>query len=138
LIPAEYSDWRAEQTAWQQSCALFNQSYHMTDMYIEGPDAVKLLSDHGINTFKNFAVDKAKQYVPCTPDGYVIGDVILFHLDENEFNLVGRAPVLNWITYHAQTGGYDAEVTLDQRWALRDDNRRKSFRFQVQGQDARE
>ncbi len=55
-------------------------------------------------------MDKAKQFVPCTPDGYVIGDVILFHLADDEFNMVGRAPVLNWVTFHAQTGGYDVEL----------------------------
>ena len=63
----------------------------------------------------------------------MIGDVILFYLAENKFNLVGRAPALNWITYHAQTGKYDVKVELDQRSALRSDGRRKSFRFQVQG-----
>ncbi|HYZ82412.1 MAG TPA: hypothetical protein VE571_14140 [Solirubrobacteraceae bacterium] len=57
-----------------------------------GPDALALLSHLGVNTFNNFAVDKAKQFVPCTPDGYVIGDVILFHLADDEFNMVGRAP----------------------------------------------
>ena len=49
----------------------------------------------------------------------MIGDVILFHLAENRFNLVGRAPALNWVMYHAETGGYDVQVELDQRWALR-------------------
>jgi syringate O-demethylase len=66
----------------------------------------------------------------------VIGDVILFYLDEGRFNLVGRAPALNWITYHAETGGYDVAVELDQRWALRTDGRRRSYRFQVQGPNA--
>jgi glycine cleavage system aminomethyltransferase T len=89
VVPPEYSSWRGEQMAWQKTCAFFNQSFHMTDMFIEGPGALKLLSDFGINSFKNFSVDKAKQYVPCSPDGYVIGDVILFHLEENLFN--GRA-----------------------------------------------
>jgi len=62
--------------------------------------------------------------------------VILYALGENRFNLVGRAPALSWITYHAETGGYDIEVELDQRWALRTDNRRKSYRFQLQGPNA--
>ena len=66
----------------------------------------------------------------------MIGDVILFHLAENQFNLVGRAPALNWVTYHAETGGYDVEVELDQRSALRTDGRRRSYRFQVQGPNA--
>lgn len=135
-VPAEFTNWRDEQMAWQKTCVLFNQSYHMADLAVEGPDALKLLSHLGINSFKGFRPDRAKQFVPCTPEGYVIGDVILFYLDENRFNLVGRAPALNWVTYHAQTGGYDVEVKLDQRWALRTDGRRKSYRFQVQGPNA--
>ncbi|HTX08916.1 MAG TPA: aminomethyltransferase family protein [Solirubrobacteraceae bacterium] len=135
-VPAEFTNWRDEQWAWQNTCVLFNQSYHMADLAVQGPDAMRLLSHLGVNTFENFAVDKAKQFVPCTPAGYVIGDVILFHLADDDFNMVGRAPVLNWVTYHAQTGDYDVEVTLDQRWALRTDGRRKSFRFQLQGPSA--
>jgi syringate O-demethylase len=135
-VPAEYTNWRDEQWAWQNTCVLYNQSFHMAELAVKGPDAMTLLSRLGVNTFGNFAVDKAKQFVPCTPDGYVIGDVILFHLAEEEFNLVGRAPVLNWVTYHAQTGGYDVQVALDQRSALRSDGRRKHYRFQVQGPHA--
>ena len=135
-VPAEFTNWRDEQQAWQKTCVLFNQSYHMADLAVEGPDALKLLSHLGINSFKGFEVNKAKQFVPCTPDGYVIGDVILFYLAENTFNLVGRAPVLNWIQFHAATGGYDVKVELDQRTALRSDGRRKVYRFQVQGPNA--
>ncbi len=135
-VPPEFTNWRDEQQAWQKTCVLFNQSYHMADLAVEGPDAFKLLSSLAFNTFKNFEVNKAKQFVPCSPDGYVIGDVILFYLAENKFNLVGRAPVLNWVTYHAQTGKHDVKVELDQRSALRADGRRKSYRFQVQGPNA--
>jgi glycine cleavage system aminomethyltransferase T len=102
-VPAEFTNWRDEQWAWQHTCVLFNQSYHMADLAVRGPGAMALLSHLGVNTFENFPVDKAKQFVPCTPRGHVIGDVILFHLAEQEFNLVGRAPVLNWVTFHAQT-----------------------------------
>ncbi|MGZ4281218.1 MAG: syringate O-demethylase [Gaiellaceae bacterium] len=135
-VPAEFTNWRDEQTAWQQTCVLFNQSYHMADLAVEGPDALELLSRLAVNSFEGFAVDKAKHFVPCTPEGFVIGDVILFHLAENRFNLVGRAPALNWVTYHAETGGLGAQVELDQRSALRSDGRRRSFRFQVQGPNA--
>jgi glycine cleavage system aminomethyltransferase T len=135
-VPAEYTNWRDEQQAWQNTCVLFNQSYHMADLAVEGPDALKLLSRLSMNSFKNFEPNKAKQFAPCSPDGYIIGDVILFYLAENKFNLVGRAPALNWVTYHAQTGKYDVKVELDQRSALRTDGRRKSYRFQVQGPNA--
>ena len=135
-VPAEFTNWRDEQMAWQQTCVLFNQSYHMADLAVEGPDALQAALALAVNSFESFAVDKAKHFVPCTPEGYVIGDVILFHLAENSFNLVGRAPALNWITYHAETGGYDVGLELDQRTALRTDGRRKSYRFQVQGPNA--
>jgi syringate O-demethylase len=135
-VPAEFTNWRDEQQAWQKTCVLFNQSYHMADLAVAGPDARELLSQLAVNSFDGLVVDRAKHFVPCTPDGYVIGDVILFALAENQFNLVGRAPALNWVTYHAETGGYDVEVELDQRTALRTDGRRKSYRFQVQGPNA--
>jgi glycine cleavage system aminomethyltransferase T len=135
-VPAEFTNWRDEQIAWQTSCVLFNQSYHMAELAVEGPDALELLAGLGVNSFAGFEPGKAKQFVPCTPAGYVIGDVILFALAEDQFNLVGRAPVLNWVTYHAETGGYEVRVELDQRWALRTDGRRKHYRFQVQGPNA--
>ncbi len=77
----------------------------MADLVVEGPDALELLNGLGVNSFKGFAPDRAKQFVPCSHDGYVIGDGILFYLAENQFNLVGRAPALNWVLFHAETGG---------------------------------
>src|SRR6266849_3778120 len=71
-VASEYTNWRDEQRAWQETCVLFNQSYHMADLLVEGPDAAKLLSYLGVNSFQNFTVDKAKQFVPCSHDGYVI------------------------------------------------------------------
>ena len=136
-VPPEYTNWRDEQAAWQKTCVLFNQSYHMADLAVEGPDALRLLSHLGVNTFANFSIDKAKQFVPCSYDGHVIGDVILFYLAERKFNLVGRIPVLNWLMFHAATGGYDVKVELDERSAARPDPfNRKTYRYQIQGPNA--
>jgi syringate O-demethylase len=136
VVPAEFTNWRDEQRAWQETCVLFNLSYHMNDLAVEGPDARELLSHLAVNSFDGFSADRAKHYVPCSPDGYVIGDVILFVLGENRFNLVGRAPALNWIMFQAETGGHDVTVDLDLRSALRTDGRRGTYRFQVQGPTA--
>jgi len=135
-VPPEYTNWRDEQRAWQTTCVLFNQSFHMNDLAVQGPDAQTLLSRLAVNSFEGFAPGRAKHFVPCTPDGYVIGDVILFALGENRFNLVGRVPTMNWIAYHAETGGYDVALELDVRSALRTDGRRRSYRFQLQGPSA--
>ena len=135
-VPAEYSNWRNEQKAWAESAVLFNQSYHMVELYVRGPDAFALLESLAINSFKNFAVNKAKQFVPVTPDGYVIGDVILFYLAEEEFSLVGRAPAIEWVEFHAATGDWNVTVERDERTAMRTDGKRKNYRFQLQGPNA--
>lgn len=135
VVRSEFSNWRDEQRAWKESCALFDQSHHMTDLYVEGPDSLKLFSDLAVNSFRTFKVNQAKQFVACNHDGYVIGDAILFYLGENKFNLVGRPPAANWVHYNAETGGYKATVTRDERSAV-NQGRRKSYRFQVQGPNA--
>lgn len=139
VVPSEYTNWRDEQRAWRDSCVLFDQSHHMVDIYIEGPDALKLVSDTAINTFSNFAVNRAKQYVPCSHDGYVIGDGILFHLEQDRLVFVGRAPCANWIEFHGQTGGYDVAITKDDRSPGNPKGKavnRISYRFQIQGPNA--
>ena len=135
-VPAEFTNWRDEQVGWRETSALFDQSHHMTDLSLEGPDVVRLLSDLGVNTFKNFAVGKAKQFVACTPDGYVIGDAILFFLDDNRVRLVGRPSAHNWVQFHAETGGYDVAIERDERTAVNPTGRRELYRFQVQGPTA--
>ncbi len=139
VVPPEFSNWRDEQRAWRESCVLFDQSHHMVDIYIEGPDAIRMLSDLAINSFAKFPVNRAKQFVPCSHDGYVIGDGILFHLEENKLVFVGRAPTANWIEFHADTGGYDLTIQKDDRSPGRPMGRpvsRVSYRYQIQGPNA--
>lgn len=135
VVRSEFTNWRDEQRAWKETCALLDQSHHMTDLYVEGPDALKVFSDLGVNSFKNFKVNQAKQFVACNPHGYVIGDAILFYLDENKFNLVGRPPVHNWVQYNLETRGYKVLAERDERSAV-NQGRRKTFRYQVQGPQA--
>jgi glycine cleavage system aminomethyltransferase T len=132
VVRSEFTNWRDEQRSWRETCALFDQSHHMTDLYVEGPDALRLFSDLGVNTFRNFDVHQAKQFIACNLDGYVIGDAILFYLEKNRFNLVGRPPAANWVQFNLQTRGYNASAERDERSAM-NQGRRKTFRFQVQG-----
>jgi vanillate/3-O-methylgallate O-demethylase len=141
VVPTEFSNWRDEQRAWRDSAVLFDQSHHMVDLFIDGPDALKLASALAINSFENFPINRAKQFVPCSHDGYVIGDGILFHLAENSLVFVGRAPTANWIQFHAETGGYDVEVYYDDRSPSTPMGRevtRRNYRFQIQGPNARQ
>lgn len=136
VVAPEFHNWRSEQWAWQHSAVLFDQSHHMVDLFISGPDALKLISDTAVNSMKGFAVNKAKQYVPTTPYGHVIGDGILFWLAEQEFVYVGRAPAANWLMFHAETGGYDVQIVKDDRSPSRPMGKpvkRINWRFQIQG-----
>jgi vanillate/3-O-methylgallate O-demethylase len=139
VVPSEFTNWRREQRAWRETAVLFDQSHHMVNLFLRGPDAIKLISDTGINSVTNFPVDMAKQFVPTTPAGHVIGDGILFHLDEEEFVWVGRNPAANWLRYQAETGGYKLEVEYDDRSPSRPYGKavtRKYWRFQIQGPNA--
>jgi vanillate/3-O-methylgallate O-demethylase len=139
VVPYEFSNWRREQRAWRESAVLFDQSHHMVNFFFKGPDALKMVSDTAINSVANFPVNMAKQYVPTTPAGHVIGDGILFHLDEEEFVWVGRAPVANWLKYQAETGGYKLDFELDDRSPGRPYGKavsRAYWRFQIQGPNA--
>ena len=135
-VAAEFTNWRDEQVAWRETCALFDQSHHMTDLYIEGPEAIQLLSDLGVNTFANARKYKAKQFVACNPDGYVIGDGILFFLEEDRVQLVGRPSAHNWVQFHAETGDYDVTLERDERTAVNPTGGRRVYRYQVQGPSA--
>jgi hypothetical protein len=111
VVPYEFSNWRDEQRAWRETAVLFDQSHHMANIYVEGSDALKMFSHLATNSFAKFPVNRAKQFAPCSYDGFIIGDGILFHLEENRLVFVGRAPAANWIQFHAETGGYDVKMT---------------------------
>ena len=141
VVPTEFSNWRDEQRAWRDSAVLFDQSHHMVDLFIDGPDALKLVSALAVNSFENFPVNRAKQFVPCSYEGYIIGDGILFHLAENSMVFVGRAPTANWIQFHAETGGYDVETFYDDRSPSTPMGKavtRRNYRFQIQGPNAKQ
>jgi vanillate/3-O-methylgallate O-demethylase len=136
VVPAEFSNWRREQKAWRETAVLFDQSHHMVNVFLEGPDAIKLISDTAINSVANFPVNLAKQYVPTASNGGVIGDGILFHETEERYVFVGRAPAANWLQYHGENGGYDVDVVYDDRSPSRPYGKavsRKYWRFQIQG-----
>jgi glycine cleavage system aminomethyltransferase T len=111
-------------------------SHHMTDLFLRGPGALQLLSDLGVNSFANFTPGKAKQLVVCNPDGFYIGDGILYHLPDGSFDLVGWEMMADWVQYHLETGGYDATSERDNSSGVRKDGPPKLFRYQIQGPQA--
>jgi vanillate/3-O-methylgallate O-demethylase len=139
VVASEFSNWRDEQRAWRETAVLFDQSHHMDELIVEGPDAARFLEGLAINSFAGFGTDRAKHFVPISPEGYVIGDMICFREEQDCFVLVGRAPTANWVEFNASLNQHDVRTTRDPRSPSRPDGNpvtRVHYRFQIQGPQA--
>lgn len=139
VVTPEFQNWRDEQRAWRETAVLFDQSHHMDEVIVEGPQATEFLSHHGINSFANFDLNRAKHFVPVTPAGHVIGDHIIFREREDKYILVGRAPTSNWLMFAAAWGKWNVRLRYDPRSPSRPEGERvlrEHYRFQIQGPDA--
>lgn len=130
--PHEFSTWFNEQTAWKDACVLFDQSHHMNDLNIKGPDAKRLIRDIGINSVANLTRNRAKQFVAVGPDGRFISDSIMFCLEEDEIRLIGPQ-VASWVEFQAGQGGYDVELRLDPPTLYNPTGQREFWRYQLNG-----
>ncbi|MFF3488588.1 aminomethyl transferase family protein [Streptomyces sp. NPDC002701] len=134
VVDREYAGWRTEQRAWHEGVALLNLSHHMFDLWIEGPDATRVLAEYGANNFEKFAVGQAKQYVPVTSRGHIVTDGILSREAENAYVLSGVPACQHWVQYHAEKAGYDVSFVTDPSSAFRPGGGDpKLFRYQIQG-----
>lgn len=139
VVAPEFSNWRDEQRAWRDSAVLFDQTHHMDELTVEGPQAEAFLAHTGINGFANFELSRAKHFVPVTPAGHVIGDMIIFRERVDKFILVGRSPTANWLRFQAAYDNWNVRLTYDPRSDSRPDGERVMrghYRFQIQGPDA--
>jgi glycine cleavage system aminomethyltransferase T len=128
----EVTNWQEEQHAWRNTAILFDQSHHMPELFLDGPDAFRLLNFIGINSFANFRPGMAKQFVGCSPTGYVIGDCILYYLPDGSFELISGMTLLDWVEYNAQFGGYDVKIRRDHA-TPNNPHGRTRFRFGMDG-----
>ncbi|BCH27757.1 aminomethyl transferase family protein [Mesorhizobium sp. L-8-3] len=136
-VTPEFTNWRDEQLAWRRTSVLFDQSHHMADLNIRGKDALRLIRDTAINSVEYFPVNAAKQYIAVNGEGQIIGDNILFRNEEEEFQAVGVPPSINWLQYHAETGGYDVELWRDNpSYARVGGGDPVVYRYEVQGPGA--
>ena len=139
VVAPEFHNWRDEQRAWRDSAVLFDQTHHMDELTVEGPQAEAFLAHTGINAFSNFELNRAKHFVPVTPAGHVIGDMIIFRERADKFILVGRSPTANWLRFQAAYGNWNVRLDYDPRSDSRPDGERVirgHYRFQIQGPDA--
>ena len=138
VVRPEFTTWRDEQRSWRETIALHDQSYHMSSLHVRGPEALQLFQRLGINGFSTFAPGAAKQFVACSPEGYVIGDGILYYLEPRHLLLVGNPASTDWVQFNCECGELDATAELDPIWVLNRERRRSFYRYQLEGPHALE
>jgi vanillate/3-O-methylgallate O-demethylase len=135
VVPPEYTNWRTEQQAWKNDCALLDLSFHMRDLYLTGPDVMRLLTKVGLNKFGDFPKNRGKQIIAASHDGYMIGDGICFHTSDDVYRVVGPPMISDWVQFHAETGGYNVKVEPDEAITVRGGDP-KIYIYQIQGPQA--
>jgi len=135
-VSPEFTNWRDEQRSWWESVGLSDQSFHMTNLWVRGPDAFRFLEHLAVNSFQGYVPGRAKQFIACSPDGYFIGDAVLYYLAPETFVLVGVDTTMNWVQYHAEAGGYRVTVERDPLFSENPTGRRTLYRFELEGPKA--
>ena len=133
-VQPEFTNWRSEQAAWRDTVALLDQSHHMTDLFVTGPDATNFFTWIGTNSAAAYQPGRAKQLVAVNHSGHVIGDGILFQFGENDYDLV-TTTLADWIEYNIETGDWDVELVRDNHSLAREGDP-ALYRYELQGPNA--
>ncbi|GAB3615585.1 aminomethyltransferase family protein [Okibacterium endophyticum] len=118
----EFTDWRDEQMSWKTTSYIGDWSF-LWDVHFEGPDALQLLKDSGINNFDRFEIGQAKHLIQCSELGKVIAEGIVIRLGEQSFSTQSTTAFV--VAFLADSGKYDV------KWHLEE-----TFIFQVSGPNA--
>ena len=135
-IPQEFTNWRDEQRAWGETAVLLNQTHHMPELMVSGPDARRLLSELAVNSLANLRPGIAKQLVACNSAGQVIGDCVLYDHGDERYELISGKTLLNWVQFKAETGDHDVTVERDENTSDNSTGRRWRFRYELDGPNA--
>jgi glycine cleavage system aminomethyltransferase T len=108
FIPYIHTNWREETLSWKESCYICAELSAFPQIAVKGPDAVKLVSDISVNSFKRFPVGAIKHMIHADEAGNVAFHGLAFRLAED---VVSTHADAFYIQYHAIKGKY--EVTFE-------------------------
>jgi vanillate/3-O-methylgallate O-demethylase len=94
-----------------------------------------LLTKVGLNKFGTFPINRGKQIIAASHDGFMIGDGICFHTSDDVYRVVGPPMISDWVQFNAETGGYKVEVERDETITFRG-GEPKIYIYQIQGPHA--
>lgn len=108
--PYEYTGWEDETLSWHDN-AFIHAGLNPTTMYrLKGPDALKLLSDVSVNSFKYWeehpqeTIGRSKHAIMCDENGKIIIHGMVQRTGEDEFLTYWLWPYLGFVI---DKGGYD-------------------------------
>lgn len=110
-LPAEYDDPDVEYRALNEAVTLWDVGVERT-VQVSGPDADRLIDLVTCRDLTRCAVKQAKYMLVTAPDGGIVNDPVLLHVDENVWwmQLADSDAGLYTLGVLAQSG-FDAEVT---------------------------
>lgn len=115
-MPVQYTSILDEHRAVRERAGLFDIC-HMGAIQVTGDDALLLLRWVLTNEPARLTVGQAQYTLMCRPNGGVIDDLIVYHLDNDKYLLVVNAANIskdhNWLTNHAGTGVTVNNISYD-------------------------
>ena len=111
-MPVQFSSIKDEHITVRKKVGIFDVS-HMSNVWISGKDAAKLLSKTTIEDASRFNVGKSQYTALTREDGTIIDDTIFMHVDERYMIIpnAGMAePVTDWLNKQADVFGFDVKV----------------------------
>jgi vanillate/3-O-methylgallate O-demethylase len=119
----EFTNWQDEQMSWHETCYIGDWSF-LTNLIVEGPDALNLFADASINSYAKFDIGQCKHLIFCNGDGKVVAEGIIQRLGQQKFAVQAPAPAL-YTEYKLATGHYNATC-----------HEERNTNFQVSGPNA--
>jgi aminomethyltransferase len=111
-IPGYYDDPETEYWALVNGVTIWDVGVERT-VQISGPDADRLVDMLTCRDLTKCAVGQGKYMIVTAPDGGIVNDPVLLHVDENTWWMqLADSDAGLYALGVAATGGFDAEVTL--------------------------
>ena len=136
-VQPEFTNWRSEQRSWLETCALLDQSHHMTDLFVEGPDALRLLQRPGRQQLRDLRPRQGqavRRGGPRRATSSATPSCSTWR--RSSFDLVGHPMVIDWVTFHLERGDYEATAERDDNSVVRASGPPKLYRYELQGPTA--
>ncbi|NLM20400.1 MAG: glycine cleavage system aminomethyltransferase GcvT [Peptococcaceae bacterium] len=104
LLPVQYEQGVIkEHLAVREKCGLFDVS-HMTELFLEGEDALKNIQKIFANDFAETKIGQVKYTTMLNEDGGIVDDMVIYKFSDTKYMVVGNAANhekdYNWIKSH--------------------------------------